>query len=350
MTLTASSRNIAGASVLLVLLALALPVTAQAQTAAERIQAETIRLEKLLATLQVPDEEKLARRGTIASIRQNLQSGNLLLSLYRLQPLWVELTAQSYAASRAGIESQGTGSFEREWQSIKATLDEKEKRLRAMPSAASSAAAVEALIESALTQVRPLYQSGRLYGLNTTITSGLFYIGLATAHLDFSIFCRELRLERNGKPLPVQSLRAELSKLETSVLEAYSRMDSPENQPQFIRLNSTLKMALELDTESRARGALLKYMEATLYLSLLTTPGAGGEKDLARLNAESRSTESRLKRAGVDHSIALIFSESAKAALEDAARGRADAERLKRAAVIIDRLLPSYFEIMSGAK
>lgn len=311
--------------------------------------AETIRLEKVLSSLKLSDEDTRARAGAIVSIRQSLQSGHLYLSLYRLQPLWVEIMAQGYAASKAGIEPKGAEAFEKEWQRLGLEIVEKEKRLAAT-SSGNSAAAVSALIESALTQVRPYYQSGRLYGLNTTIRNGLFYMGLAPAYLDFAILCRELRFPENGKPLTYGTLSTELTKLETDVLESYRRMDSSDNQPQFNRVNSTLKMALELNKEGRYAGALLKYLETTLFLNLLAAPPAD-VKDLPRLREQARVMESRLKKAGAgDHSIALIYFESAQGALSEAAPGRLDKESLRRAAVIIERVLPRYFEIMSGDK
>lgn len=348
MNLTRATYHRAGTGLLLVFLALALPQASQAQTSVNRILAETNRLEKTLSSLKLSEDETKARAAAIASVRQILQSGQLYLGLYRLQPVWVEIMAQAYAASKAEIEQQGNDAFEKEWQRLGLELTEKEKRLAAA-SSGNSPAATDALVESALTQVRPYYQSGKLYGLNTTIRNGLFYMGLAPAHIDFAIFCRELRLQPQAKPLKFRSLNPELTKLEAEILESYRLMDSSDNQPQFIRLNSSLKMAMELDREGRFAGALLKYLETVLFLSLLKAPPPDA-KDLPRLVEQSRVMEGRLKKSGIDHSIGLIFIESAQGSLEEAARGRPDLERLKRATVIIDRLLPRYFELVSGDK
>lgn len=344
-----ATRRNACAALLLLFLALAFPAGTKAQTAANRIQAETLRLERLLATLKVSDEDRAMRAGALASVRQNLQAGNVYLALYRLQPLWAELSAQSYAASKAGVEAKGAEAFEAEWQRLKGEIEEKEKRLSAMPSDGSNAA-LDALIESSLTQVRPYYQSGRLYGLNTTMANGLFYMGLAPAYLDFSLFCRGLRLNENAKTLKLRPLAPELEKLEASILESYRRMDSSESQPQFIRLNSNLKMAAELEREGRTRGALLKYLETLLFLHLITAQPQVYAKERARLTEEARALELRMKSGMQDNSIALIFFESARSALSDAEHGKPDAERLKRARVLIDKVLPRYFEIVSGDK
>lgn len=348
MKLTGSTLNLTGLRLLIIFLALAFPKASEAQSARERILAEMSRLEKILPSLKLSDEEKGQRAAAIETARQTLQAGNLYLGLYRLQPLWVEIMAQSYAASKADVEAKGTAGFEREWQRLGLELAEKEKRLATLPMD-KSPVAVRALAEVSLTQVRPYYQSGRLYGLNTTIGNGLYYMGLAPANLDFAILCRELRVTETGRPQKLRSLGTELSKLEAEILESYRRLESAESQPQFNRLNATLKMAVELDREGRYSGALLKYLDATLFLNLLTQTPAG-TKDLARLQEQSRLMDERLKRAGaVDHSIGLIYLASARATLDEAARGRSDAEALKRAAVIIDRVLPSYFET-SGDK
>lgn len=343
------TRRAACAALLLLFPTLAFPAVTKAQTATTMIQAETLRLERLLATLKVSDEDKAMRASALAAIRQNLQTGNLYLALYRLQPLWAELSAQSYAASQAGIEAKGAEAFEQEWQRMKGEIEEKEKRLAAMPAAGSSAA-IEALIESSLTQVRPYHQSGRLYGLNTTIANGLFYLGLAPAYLDFALFCRGLKLYESAKTLKHRPLAPELEKLEASILESYKRMDSSESQPQFIRLNSNLKMAVELEREGRTRGALLKYLETLLFLHLVPAQPQVDAKELTRLVEAARALELRLKSGAEDNSIAQIFFESAGSALDDARRGKTDEERLRRARVLLDKVLPRYFEIVSGDK
>lgn len=350
MKLTGITLRAVWPGLLLFILALCCPPFSQAQAARERVLSATGLLEKRLQSLKLSDEERGQRAALLSSIRQNLEAGQLYLGLYRLQSVWAEVAAQDYAASKAELQQQGTAAFEKEWQRLGLELSEKEKRLATTlsgrPSAA--AAALVALAETSLTQVRPYYQSGRLYGLNTTIRDGLYYMGLAPALLDFAILCRELSLEGQGKPLKLRSLKQELVKLEALVVDSYRRLDSSDSQPQFIRLNSTLKMAVELDGEGRYAGALLKYLEATLLLNLLSAPQMSAQ-DLPRLNQESRLMESRLKSAG-DNSIALIYLEMARGAIEEGARGRPDAERLKRAAVIIDRVLPRYFEIVGVEK
>jgi hypothetical protein len=346
MKLTGATLNLTG--LLIILLALAFPKASRAQTAREQILAEMSRLEKTLPSLKLSDEEKRQRASALESVRQTLQAGNIYLTLYRLQPLRVEIMAQSYAASKADIEAKGTDAFEKEWQRLGAELAEKEKR-QASLSVDKTPVAVRALAEVSLTQVRPYYQSGRLFSLNASIGEGLYYLGLAPANLDFAILCGELRFTETGTPRKLRSLGAELSKLEAEILESYRRMESNESQPQFNRLNATLKMAVELDREGRYSGAMLKYLDATLFLNLLTeTPAT--VKDLPRLQEQRRLMDERLKRAGAaDHSIGLIYLASARATLDDAARGRFDPETFKRAGVIIDRVLPRYFEV-SGDK
>jgi hypothetical protein len=348
MKLTGATLNLTMLWLSIILLALAFPKASAAQTAREQAMAEVNRLEQIVRSLKLSDEDKAQRATAIESVRQTLQAGNLYLGLYRLQPLRVEIMAQSYAASKADIEAKGTDDFEKEWQRLGAELAEKEKRLSSL-SVDKSPLAVRALAEVSLTQVHPYYQSGRLYALNTTIGSGLYYLGLAPANLDFAGLCRELRFTETGRPPKLRSLSAELSKLEAEILESYRRMESGESQPQFNRLNATLKMAMELDREGRYAGAMLKYLDATLFLNLLTQTPAS-VKDLPRLQEQRRLMDERLKRAGtIDHSLVLIYLASARATLDDAARGRFDVEALKRAGVIIDRVLPRYFEL-SGDK
>lgn len=325
---------------------LALPEASSAQTAREQMLATVTRLEKRITQLRLPDEERQTRAGEISMVKESLQQGRLHLGLTRLQFLWVEVMTSDYVASKAEIKS--VEAFEKEWQRLGAELEAKEKRLTIAFRANSSALAV-ALAEASLSQVRPYYQSGRLYGLNTTVASGLYYMGLAPANLEFAIFCRELRFPENRAKMSFRSLQGELGELEALMLESYRSTASTDNQAKYNRLNSTLKMAVELNGEGRFAGALYKYMEACLLFYLLGAPPVD-EKELARLGEQARSIENRLKRETMDHTIGQAYLEIAQEALGRGERGGPLKDEARRAAVILDRVMPRYFRITSGDK
>ena len=343
--LSINHRIIAVAALLL--LALACPLSARAQTARAEILAATARLEKTLAGLGLPETDVKQRASLIASTRKAAEADHLYLSLYRLQALWVDVMALSYAASKSGVAKAGVEAFEREWQSLGVELTEKEKRLAAF--SGTSPAAVVALVEASLSQVRPYYQSGKLYGLNTTIEQGLYYMGLAPSFLDFALFCQTLRFKEQKRHMDFRALDAELARFEAALLESYRQKDTVENQLLYARTNSTLKIATELNREKRYTGAFQKYLESRMFLGLVGAPPVGAE-EVARLTSQVRQMENRLKNAATDQSLGLFYWEMVVAALNAPAGGQPDAELLKRARVVVDEVLPAYFQYANGDK
>lgn len=330
------------------LLALAcLPAVARAQQAPEQLLAAVAQLEKTLAALKLPEEEARQRAGELRDVGEQARAGRLRLALYRLQSPWVLTAARAYLGARTGV--QGVPAFEAEWKRLGAEMDERERRLDALP-AGDSTLLARALAEAARGQARPYYQSGRLYGLNTTPGDGLFYLGLAPAHLDFAIFSRGLRLGPAAGAPRTRPLDAELARAEAETLEAYRRAEAEaaqanERQQLFNGVNSTLKLAGELNRAGLHAGALHKYLDAALLLgrAVAAPPAADA---LAGLRGRAAEYEKRLRDGRADHSLGLLYLESAQASLA----GQPDAESLKRAAVIFERVLPAYFDFCCGGK
>lgn len=341
-------RDIRGRACAAALLTLVcLPAAARAQEASEQLLGAVAQLEKTLATLKLPEDETRQRAGELRDVGEQARAGRLRLALYRLQSLWTLTAARAYLGAKAGVQSREA--FEAEWKRLGAEMDERERRLTALP-AGDSALLARALAEAARGQARPYYQSGRLYGLNTTVPDGLFYLGLAPAHLDFAVFSRALRLGPAGALPRTRPLDAELARAEAETLEAYRRAEAEagqanQQQQLFNGVNSTLKLAGELNRAGLHAGALHKYLDALLLLgrAVSATPTPG---EAARLRARAAESERRLTDPKADHSLGLLYLESAQAALA----GQPDAEALKRAAVVFDRVLPAYFNFCCGDK
>lgn len=170
---------------------LGLPRACAAQGEREQVAGSITRLEKVLSSLNLPEAEAKRLGADFDESKRALDAGHLFYGLYRLQASWADVQAREYVNARGAIVKEGAEAFESEWKRLGLVLDEKEKRL-AGNTVRRSPAAVRALAESALTQVRPYYQSGRLYGLNTTIDNGLYYLGLSQALLDYALCCQSL--------------------------------------------------------------------------------------------------------------------------------------------------------------
>lgn len=319
------------------------PAVGYAQDTSPQISEAATRLEKVLSSEDVSDDPAAGQCGDeIRTARSTLRAGYLYLSLYTLRPCLLEIGARRYLRAKGGIEKKGLDAFEEEWRRLGLELDEREEVL-ALGQSQLSVALILALVEASEIQIRPYYRSGRLYGLNTTIPDGLYYLGLAPANLDFALLCQQLQIVRTKPLIKLRSLEPELVELETETIQSYKRNGAGSLQPRYNLINSTLKMASELNKEAMYAGALQRYLEAGLDLGLVTTPKVEA-KELLRLEAQNGSFGRRLKAGTADHSIGLLYWEMAQSALSQAATGKLNENELQRAAVIVDRVLPRYFK------
>ena len=329
-----------------VCLLLCLPTSGYAQHANKQISGAASRLEKVLSSRDISAVQPAGQCvSDIPLAKSTLRSGYLYLSLYRLRPCLLERETQRYLKTKAGIERAGLSAFEEEWRRLGLELDEREKLL-ARGQSQRNVALILALVESSKIQIRPYYRSGRLYGLNTTIPDGLYYLGLAPANLDFALLCQQLQIVRTKPLIKLRSLNAELAEIETETIQSYKRVGAGRRQPLYNQINSTLKLASELNKEAMYAGALQTYLEAGLDLGLITALDVKAT-ELARLRVRNKSFERRLKDGTVDHSIGLLYWEMAQSALDQATNGGLIQNELKRAAVIVQDVLPRYFKYVA---
>jgi len=307
------------------------------------IAAEAARLKGVLATLKLPDADSETYAGHFSRVERARQSGYDFLSLFLLHPSAVTLPAIEYQKAKADVEKGGLEALEREWRRLGGELAEKERRLTAAP-ARRAPLAVQAMLERALTQVQPHYQSGRLYGQQTTIDAGLFYLGRAKAQLDFALFCRGLDAVASGAAPSLRSLAPELEELEREVTQAYRRLGAADQDNTFIRINASLKVAQDLELERRFSGALLQYLEVCRALEAVNSMPAESLAPDA-LKSQSESFRAQLSGDKTDHSVGWLYWQMAQTALESG-----DANNLKQAAVILHHVAPRYFKYIARLK
>jgi hypothetical protein len=318
-----------------------------AQDAAKQISAATIKIEKQLTTLKVPDDLVQQCTNEIALVRSHLKLGYLYLSLYTMRNCHIELASLAFAASKGDVQEQGATVFEEDWRKLGSVLAEKEKTVSDHGSKQLPAVIV-ALADVSQIQVKQYYQSGRLFALNSNMAEGIYYLGRAPASLDFAIFCRGLQFSKPKSTMKLRSLEPELTKLETMVLRTYKSADISSQQSQYNRLNSNLKIGAELNKASLFEGALLKYLESKLYFGLLITTAE--KEDLQHLQARSKEAGKLLTTEKADHSIALLFWQMAETALNQPGSAQPTPAQIRRAVVILNDVLPSYFDYMKGSQ
>jgi len=111
---------------------------------------------------------------------------------------------------------------------------------------------------------------------------------------------------------------------------------------------TNLKVAGELNLAKMFEGALLKYLETRLFFGLLIT--AAENEDVAHLRERSAEIGRQLKADKTDQSIAALFWEMAETSLNPTGKTEPTAAQIKRAAVILNIVLPSYSDYMKETK
>jgi hypothetical protein len=317
------------------------------QDPAKQLSEITNDVEKQLSSLKVSADLKQQCTADIAEARADLKPGNLYLSLYTIRTCQLELAALAYAQAKPDLANKGAEAFEAEWRQLGSSLTAKENilsdRTTKLP------AVIVALADVSQSQARPYYQSGKLFALNSNMSEGIYYLGRAPANLDFAIMCRNLHFSRPKKAsAEFRSPQPELAKLEATVLRTYKTADVSTQQAQYNRLNSNLKIAGELNRASMFEGALLKYLESRLYFGLLITTAE--KEDVQHLRERTKEVEKLLTSDKFDHSIGLLFWQMADRSLNPEGKAEPSASQIKRAVVILNVVLPSYFDYLKETK
>ncbi|HKF45214.1 MAG TPA: hypothetical protein VKG01_19125, partial [Thermoanaerobaculia bacterium] len=128
----------------------------------------------------------------IARARQALDDGQRLLALFRLAAARTNLAAAAYVGERPADKRNDQGFLDGEWKRVGNTIKDDLGPLHPADLGNVRPAAVRALAEAALLQVRAFYDASLEYGRSTEARYGLFYLGQAQAQRDFVSFCRKL--------------------------------------------------------------------------------------------------------------------------------------------------------------
>lgn len=326
--------------ILVCLLSLGVCSTARAQAVsptahanAQALLTEVNRLKGVLAALNLPSDEQQSYNTLLARAERAAQAEHVYLSLHLLQAVAPALGGQAYKQAKADIAKGGQTAFDQEWRRVGAALTARQRCLAAAP---RLPLVVQAIIERSLTQVQPHYQASPLYGQQTSLEYGLFYLGLAKAQLDFVAFCRRLKFAVPAAA-PLRSPATALAAMEQAVLDAYRQFDTPDRHSTFIRVNSMLKVAQDLTQERRTSGIWLQTLEARRALTALLVTDAEN-RSAADLRAQSEAAQTHLAQAGGDQSLGWLYWQMAEAALAS--------DDLKQANAILLHVLPEYFQAL----
>lgn len=284
-----------------------------------------------------PPQDKLRQKvqPVLARADDSLRQGKRLLALQRLADAKNELALTAYLQSRPAEQRREMAAFEAEWARMGGELR------KDSPASLEDLhpAAVRALGEAALPQVRAYHDASLEYGRNTTPGDGLYYLGAAQAQKEVVDLLRTLSSPASRREPPLRPLGPEIEALEGEMLAVYRPPVSIDRHGEFITASATLKEARELDEAGLRYGALLRYLQAALQFAPLRGPAPPlAEGALAKL-------EARLAGGEVDHSLGQMFLETAQAHL---AAGSPASEAT--AAIIAGDVLPRYFAALEPAR
>jgi len=298
------------------------------------------------ATDEAWTQVKQATEPVLVRAGDALRDGRRLLALQRLGAARVNLSAAQYVAGRSETERKDAGAMEKEWARMGGVLKADLGTISPRAFDGVSPAAVRALAEAAIPQVRVFYDASVEYGRSTTAEYGLHYLGVARAQREFADLCRKLSAPTPRGAPAVRGLSTELDALEAEILAAYRPPAAIDQHGDFIGASAALKEARELDAAGLRFGALARYLTAAQRFAAMRPASAG--LDRAALERRLAEFQGRITGGSVDHSIAGLLLETAQA---DLAAAKPDAPSPPPiAAAIATDVLPRYFAALEPGK
>lgn len=320
-------------------------VAAPSQDFHLQIQAEITRLQQTLKDQPVADPDfasiLTATSDALKAASDELNSGRVYACLEKLALAKDYLQGARAGADKEDVLKSGLPAYEAKWGKANVLLAEFEEEA-AKRDWSRAPAAVRALSETAQARAVPLLEGGRGFATATAPKDGLFYLGQAQGEAEFARFCASLKFGETRKPLPLRSMLPELVALQQKTNAAFQPPRSIELHSRFIALNSTIKLALELDERKFYAGALYQYLEAVRHYAMLDAPAVDASRHAA-LIAGITAERNKLAVLPRDVSIAQLFLERAASQVTHPDGSAPLPDEWRSTQVVLDHVLPAYF-------
>lgn len=279
-------------------------------------------------TARIGDAERDVRAGRLYSAIEFVGRSRIFL-------------AANHSATRAAKE--GMAGFESEWQKAHAAHPENVKFV--VTANSTDPAIVRALSQSAQLRGPVLIGAAKSYAEVTSAEPGFYYLGEGGANIEWSREVRTFDAATTGAPWQARSLQTELAALQAKVNALFKPPLAQDKHAVFIRLNSTLKFAEELNNAGLYFGALQQYLDAT---QTFTSLQASSEKtpEVGALRSAAVEAGERLSRSPQDPSIALFFVQRAQSLLSMEQPAEA---YVRAAAAILNGVIPAYEAVLKHA-
>ena len=321
------------------------PTLISAQDPKPQIKAEIDRLQHSLKEKPVSDPDFASVNSMVGDALKGafeaLDSGKLYLSLEKLLQAEDLLQGARVIEEKSEAVKPGFPAFEAEWEKASKNLAALDQEAR-QRNWTRAPVALQALSESAQGKSIPLLEGSRGFATSTKPRDGLFYMGQAQGNAAFAKFTSTVSLPRSPASFPLRSYLPELQKLQEKTNAAFKPPRSIELHSRFIALNSTLKLAEELDAQRFYAGALYQYLEATRHFGMLDAPALDAAQQTA-LKTDLAAARKKLAPSRQDDSLAQLFLERAESQTSHTDGSSPTADEWRSARIILDQVLPAYF-------
>ena len=313
---------------------------ANASDAGDQVRQQTEGLRAVLRRTADLEDHRDQMLRSLDVVDQAMKNGATYFALYRLQTLWARIYPYEYLASKPAIGKRDIAALDKEWRAMLPRLRAAEEEV-GRGCTPSLPLAIRGLIQISRTRSAQYFEASRPYGHETEPRDGLYYIGVAQAEIKYASFLERLKFidEAAGKDIP--GISAQLDQLDGEIVDTYKKRDSPKLVEEFIALNSNMELARQLEKADRTDGVLIAYLETSLKLGLLQDSEHSSAP--AELMSKLDQFEERLRSGGTDNSIGQIFCAAARQALFS----KEPPNDLTIASVLIQRVLPKYFTLIS---
>ena len=291
----------------------------------------------------VPDSQglKQACEASLTAADTASAEGRFLVALASIRRCLPFMAALETLAARKDALGTDLDAFRAAWKEAGVDLRARRSALGAAPGARAPLA-VRAMIESDLASFEPYYTSALLYGENTTVESGLLYLGFPYGIVDFAGFAAGLPLAAPAPAPGLPDLGGALFALDGELLDFYKAQTTPEARSALAGTNSMFKVAQDLRAAKLEAGTLFEYLRT--IESLAANRAASGEPAAAD-DLRERVARYAHRNQSVDNTIAGYFVERARGLLAADAPG---AVERRHAAAIVDAVLPAYERVIAG--
>lgn len=325
----------------IVLLLFGLSLLAQnveSQNVESQIKTQFDRIEQDLRSVPFtnPSERAFQASGNqlIRSARQAAADNRLFQCLETMAQLLPSVRGLQRA--EPGVDS-GAAAFDLQWKRVNQDLTAILHEVRANHWKGAPLA-LRGLVETALGKVAPLMAGSQGFAATASPADGLFYLGQAQGQGELARFYASLHLARTGKAISMRSLLPELRNLQDRADAAFVPPRSIDLHPRFIALNSTLKVARELDAAQSYAGAMYEYLNAVQLFGLLDAAELDETKQ-AEVRQKVATLRGSLSSSKDDDSMAELLIERAESLVANAKTQ----EDWRGAFVITAQVIPAYF-------